>query len=80
MSPWASRYGPAQVVESDKGLAMEIGPDRYRYPLTNWSGDVFSYLPKGENAVGITAVTFDRNTGTMTVENLGENGLGTFNK
>lgn len=75
-----SYFGPATVVESGDGLSMEIGPDRYRFPLTHWNRDVFSYLPKGENALGITAVTFRPGAGSVTVENLNEDGLGTFTK
>lgn len=77
-------YGPAEVVASASGLALVLGPDRMEFPLTHWDGDTFSYLPPGENSVGISAVTFtmgpDGESTGVTVENLDENGLGTFTR
>jgi CubicO group peptidase (beta-lactamase class C family) len=71
-------YGKARLTVNDDGLAMALGPEPQYYRLQHWDGNVFAYYPKGENALGITAVTFDQIRKTVTVENLDENGLGTF--
>lgn len=73
-------FGPAEVVKSEGSLFLLLGPDLQKYPLSHWSGNVFSFEPEGENAVGISAVTFKPNAGTMLIESLDENGLGTFKK
>ena len=77
-------YGPAEVVASGDGLVLRLGPEALELPLTHWDGDTFSYEPPGENAVGISAVTFtigaDGRVAGVTVENLDENGLGTFTR
>ncbi len=76
-------YGPATVTTDAGGaLVLHLGPEPMDFPLTHWDGDEFSYLPRGENATGIAAVTFAVGSGThatsMRVENLDANGLGTF--
>ena len=80
-------YGDATVTATPNGLQLALGPKPQRFPLTHWDGDVFSYEPIGENALGITAVTFTVGAeGTATkvnVENLNgepiiDPNLGTF--
>jgi len=82
-------YGPAIVGSGADGLTLSLGPVPQVFPLTHWDGDTFSYLPTGENAAGITAVTFAGGSGgspaTVNIENL--NGvpvitptLGTFQR
>ena len=51
-------YGDAVVSAGAKGLELALGPKPQRFTLSHWDGDVFSYEPIGENALGITAVTF----------------------
>jgi CubicO group peptidase (beta-lactamase class C family) len=66
-------YGPARVRIRSGRLVLELGPDPMRFRLTHWSGNTFSYLPRGENATGIAAVTFHKQKGRVTrvnVENL----------
>lgn len=67
-------YGPASVVATGGGLSLRLGPKPLSFPLTHWDGPVFSYEPTGENAVGISAVTFAPASGggiaNLTVENL----------
>jgi hypothetical protein len=29
---------------------MKIGPQRKEFPLQHWDGDIFTYIPTGENA------------------------------
>ena len=71
-------FGLATITVTNGDLVMSLGPTPYRFPLTHWDGNVFSYLPIGENALGITAVIFDPEAQTLTVENLNEHGLGKF--
>ena len=71
-------YGKASITIDDDGLVMALGPEPQYYRLQHWDGNVFAYYPRGENGLGITAVTFDPKHRTVTVENLDENGLGTF--
>lgn len=58
----SSLYGAAQVTSGPGGLVLSLGPAPQRYTLTHWDANVFSYLPTGENAIGIgpwiSAVTF----------------------
>ncbi len=74
-------YGPAQVRVRDGRLVMLLGPRSQVFPLTHWDGNTFAYYPTGENAVGISAVTFSargNRAQAMVVENLNEDKLGTF--
>ena len=76
-------YGPATVAERDGELVMTLGPSNMKFRLERWSGDTFSYRPRGENGGGISAVTFaiDREESKatrLTVENLNDSKLGTF--
>jgi CubicO group peptidase (beta-lactamase class C family) len=43
-------YGPAEIQLHDSGLVMKIGPQRKEFPLQHWDGDIFTYIPTGENA------------------------------
>ncbi|MFD8981962.1 serine hydrolase [Streptomyces sp. NPDC059564] len=71
-------YGPLTVTAAPdgKGLVLSLGPKPLRFPLTHYDGDTFSFVTTGENAVGRTGVTFS--DGTVRVEYLDENHLGTF--
>lgn len=73
-------FGPAEISLIRGELVMALGPVPYTFELTHWGGNVFSYLPRGENAVGIATVTFDPDNRTIRIENLDEFGLGTFVK
>jgi hypothetical protein len=76
-------FGPLDVFEDNGGLVMELGPKHLSFLLQPWDGDTFAYDPIGESALGISAVTFrmdgDRAVG-VTLENLDEDGLGTFTR
>ncbi len=75
-------YGPAIVDVQNGKLVVTIGPKKIRYVLAHWDGNVFSYLSSGENATGISAVTFGVAPGgtasRMTIEGLDDEGVGTF--
>jgi CubicO group peptidase (beta-lactamase class C family) len=42
-------WGPATVTETDGKLTLALGP-REKLELTHWDGDVFTFVPQGENA------------------------------
>lgn len=71
-------YGNATVTASGNNLTLSLGPANVRLPLTHWDGDVFTAYPPGESQVAgsISKVSFGK--GTMTVEYLDDDHLGTF--
>lgn len=77
-------YGPLTVSRDAKGnLTMTLGPRKMAFPLTHYTGDTFSYRTQGENAVGLSGVTFHVDSGkatSVTVEHLDANKLGTFTR
>ncbi|MEU3841896.1 serine hydrolase [Streptomyces sp. NPDC028635] len=77
-------YGPVTVSGDGKGnLSMTLGPKKMTFPLKHYTGDTFSYQTQGENAVGLSGVTFHTSSGratSITIEHLNESGLGTFTR
>ncbi|MER6997245.1 serine hydrolase [Streptomyces sp. NPDC000410] len=77
-------YGRLNVTAAGGGLTLELGPKPQRFPLTHYDGDTFSFPTTGENAVGLTGVTFTGDSGgkatRVRVEYLDENDLGTFTR
>jgi len=77
-------YGPLTVTSDDRGhLSMTLGPDKMSFPLAHYTGDTFSYQTQGENAVGLSGVTFHTSSGkatSVTIEHLDANKLGTFTR
>ncbi|MEU3725159.1 serine hydrolase [Streptomyces sp. NPDC031705] len=73
-------YGRLTVTAdpAGKGLVLSLGPRPLRFPLTHYDGDTFSFETTGENAVGRTGVSFS--DGTVRVEYLDHNHLGTFTR
>ncbi|HEY3910336.1 MAG TPA: serine hydrolase [Stellaceae bacterium] len=75
-------YGPIAVAATDAGLVIDLGPGRQAFPMQHFDRDVFTYQPAGENAAGVSAVTFtiaaDRQAKAVTIENLNVDGQGTF--
>jgi CubicO group peptidase (beta-lactamase class C family) len=76
-------YGKLEVVGQDGKLVMRQGPKQPAYPLTHYDRDTFYYDTAGENAVGLSGVTFvigaDSKAATgVIVENLNQEGLGRF--
>ncbi len=76
-------YGPIQIVTKGTSLHLLIGPVPDDYPLEHWSGNLFAFFPTGENAVGITAATFNPGAGnaqaaSVVLEYYNTTGLGTF--
>ncbi|MFJ6769924.1 serine hydrolase [Kitasatospora sp. NPDC091257] len=78
-------YGPLTVTTGNGGaLVMSLGPEDLQFPLQHYAGDVFSFRTRGENAVGLSGVTFtvgaDGRASTVVVEQLDHEGLGTFTR
>jgi hypothetical protein len=75
-------YGPVEIAEHKGKLTMLQGPKPLAYALTHYDHDTFYYETTGENAVGLSGVTFTIDgTGKASrvlVENLNKDGLGTF--
>jgi CubicO group peptidase (beta-lactamase class C family) len=76
-------YGPAQIQNQHGRLVMLLGPHAQAFPLEHWDGNTFSYYPRGENAVGVSSVTFSVNGSrarSLVVEYLNAEKLGTFTR
>ena len=75
-------FGDVEIVAKDGGLVMQQGPRKTPFSLKHYNRDVFFYETAGENAVGLTGVTFTigahGKATSMVVENLNSEGLGTF--
>ena len=78
-------YGPITIDVPGGSLHLHIGPaGKNDYVMTHWDGNVFSFFPTGENALGITAATFAPNTGSqatsLTLEYYNAQDLGVFTR
>jgi hypothetical protein len=77
-------YGRLTIRAGAHGLVMRLGPRPTAFPLHHYTGDVFSCRTQGENAVGLSGVTFARQgkapATRVTVENLDHTGLGVFRR
>ncbi|WP_030271624.1 serine hydrolase [Streptomyces sp. NRRL B-24484] len=77
-------FGPMTVTSQDGKLVMSLGPDDLKFPLQHYDGDVFSFRTRGENAVGLSGVTFtvgaDGRASSVVVEQFNHDGLGTFTR
>jgi CubicO group peptidase (beta-lactamase class C family) len=71
-------YGEATVAVEGHALVLLLGPAKIRLPLSHWSGDVFVFTPPGESQSegSISKATF--HNGSLTVEYLDDEQLGTF--
>jgi hypothetical protein len=71
------------VSVKDGNLTMDLGP-KMQFRLAHYDADTFSFQTVGENAVGLSGVTFTVDpSGAVTkvrVEYLDQTGLGTFNR
>lgn len=79
-----SFFGDMQIIEKGDGLAIIEGPRQLPFPLKHYDRDIFTYKTEGENAVGVTGVTFtigvDGKATTVVVENLNARGEGMFKR
>jgi CubicO group peptidase (beta-lactamase class C family) len=74
-----SFWGPATVADANGKLTLALGP-REKLDLRHWDGNVFTFVPTGENAPpgSISKATFDG--GRLILEFYDEDRLGTFTK
>jgi hypothetical protein len=72
-------WGPATVEDVNGKLSLALGP-REKLELTHWDGNVFTFIPTGENAPpgSISKATFAG--GNMTLEFYDAEKMGTFAK
>jgi len=74
-------YGDLEVTEINKELHLRVGP-KFIFPMHHWNRDIFTYQPVGENAGGLSGITFlvgpDRKASRVVVENLDVTNQGTF--
>lgn len=76
-------YGPLQVQRDGDGLVLVLGPRNQRFALTHYDGNVFVYVPPGENGGTMRGVTFTLTNGRadrVVIENLNANGFGAFTR
>jgi len=82
-------YGPATIATAGGKLVLKAGADqKMTFPLTHYettpAGDVFSFATVGENAVGLTGLTFaigaDGRASSFVVEAWDHEDLGTFTR
>jgi CubicO group peptidase (beta-lactamase class C family) len=76
--------GHVEIAAKEDSLELRIGPKQKPYALRHWDRDVFLYQPPGENAGGLSAVTFvvgpDRKAQRVVIENLNVYGRGTLTR
>lgn len=80
-----SFYGPATIASEGGKLVLKAGAgQKLTFPLTHYQGDVFSFDTVGENAVGLTGLTFtvgpDGRASSFVVEAWDHEDLGTFTR
>lgn len=79
-------YGPLTVTADGDALSMSMGPqDRPTvFPLTHYSGDVFTFESIGENANGLAGAIFtigpDGRASSVRLDFYDRTGLGTFTR
>jgi hypothetical protein len=77
-------FGDVVVDADERGLVLRQGPRQTAFPLRHWDRDVFLYQPIGENAAGLSAVTFqfgpEQQASSVVVENLDIHGQGAFTR
>jgi CubicO group peptidase (beta-lactamase class C family) len=79
-------YGPLTVAADGDALTMSMGPqDRPTlFPLTHYSGDVFTFESIGENANGLAGAIFtlgpDGTASSVRLDFYDRTGLGTFTR
>jgi CubicO group peptidase (beta-lactamase class C family) len=75
-------FGDIELTERGGALAVVQGPGRMSFPLTHYDRDTFTYQTIGENASGLTGVTFtvgpDGRAQAVTLRSLNDYGDGVF--
>jgi len=75
-------YGPIEVVAGADGLDLLIGPQQRPFRLAHFDRDTFTFETIGENASGLSGVTFALDgmgqARSVWIEAFDKSGLGTF--
>ena len=75
-------YGPVEVVAGADGLNLLIGPNRRSFRLTHFDRDTFTFETIGENASGLSGVSFALDGAgkarSVWIEAFDKSGLGSF--
>jgi CubicO group peptidase (beta-lactamase class C family) len=65
-----------------RGLALSLGPDKITVPMNHYDRDVFTFETFGENASGLSGITFlvgaNGKASSLTIEDFNKHGDGTF--
>ena len=76
--------GGISIIEKGGGLAILQGPKNKTFPMKHYDRDTFTYETQGENAVGMSGITFtvgpDGKAAQVLVENLNVRGEGVFKR
>ena len=51
-------YGDVDIAASEDTLVLRIGPQSREFALTHFDRDTFTWQPMGENAYGLSGLTF----------------------
>jgi hypothetical protein len=77
-------YGEIGVAVKHGGLVLELGPKKVAYPMGQYDGNIFYYQPTGENAYGLSGVTFTiggaEKATSILIENLNVESPGAFTR
>lgn len=77
-------WGVVDIVADGAGIALVAGPHQVTWPLDHFDGDVFWFLPVGENAFGPSGVIFtvepNRVASAVRIEYLDGFGQGTLTR
>ncbi len=75
-------YGPIEVVADAGALNLLIGPNKREFRLAHFDRDTFTFETIGENASGLSGVTFaldgEGKARSVWIEAFDKSGLGTF--
>jgi CubicO group peptidase (beta-lactamase class C family) len=77
-------FGQIEIIEKKGELAMVLGPQKMTVPIKHYDRDTFTYETGGENAVGLSGITFtvppDGKAIRVLIAHLNDCGEGTFER
>jgi hypothetical protein len=77
-------FGEIEILAKAGGLVLQQGPHKTPFPMQHYDRDVFTYEPAGENAAGLSGVTFtagaEGKATSVVVGNLNIHSEGTFTR
>jgi len=77
-------FGQIAILAQNGKLLLLLGPTKKVFPLQHYDHNVFTYQPEGENAFGLSGVTFtvgaDGKATNVVIENLDLEKQGTFKR